>query len=241
MKQTRSSLLHCLMAPAVLLCCIAATQDTFEVASVKPTDPNDPIVAWHTYPGGRVVITNYTLTQLIEAAYDVSLYRIIGGPYWAARDFYSINAKAPAGSVAATLPAPKPSSPEFRSMMQNLLADRFGLKVHRETRELPVYALVVNRGGSKLHAANNPSEEPEHSIRRGEIQAHNRDIPWLAMVLERHFQRTVLDHTELKSSYDFDIKFDPLQRDSDVSADAPVDPNRPSLRAALETQLGLMA
>src|SRR5437016_3493060 len=154
-------------ATALFLCGIGAAQDAFEVASVKPTDPKEDYVQWLTYPGGRIVITNHTLAMLIEGAYGVSLYRITGGPRWVDKDLYSITAKAPGGSPAAALIPATPnaaSPPEFRAMLQTLLADRFGLKLHRETRQLPVYALVIAKGGPKLELARDPSAEPRWAV-----------------------------------------------------------------------------
>jgi uncharacterized protein (TIGR03435 family) len=189
---------------ALLVCGIVAAQDAFEVASVKPTDTKEHYVQWLTYPGGRVVITNHTLTMLIEEAYGVSLYRITGGPRWAGADLYSITAKAPAGSAAAAFMPVRPNvppCPEFLPMLQTLLADRFGLKVHRETRQLPVYQLVITKGGPKLKVARDPSAEARSAIGRGKIEAHSRNVAWLAAVLERHFERTILDRTGLAGSY----------------------------------------
>lgn len=220
---------------ALLLCDIGMAQNAFEVASVKPADPKAPHVQWLMYPGGRLVVTNHTLTMLIEAAYDGSLYRITGGPRWVDSDLYSITAKAPAGSAAARFLPDTPQvapPPEFRAMLQTLLADRFGLKIHRERRELPVLALVIAKGGPKLEPAHDTSAAPQWSIGRGKIEAHNRDIAWLIAVLERHFERTIVDRTGLTGGYDFVMEFDPEQRDDADSA-------RPSFTTALRTQLGL--
>jgi uncharacterized protein (TIGR03435 family) len=222
-------------ATALLLCGVGAAQNAFEVASVKPSDPKVPYVQWLTYPGGRIVITNHTLTMLIEGAYDGSLYRITGGPRWVDSDLYSITAKAPAGSAAARFLPETPNAappPEFRAMLQSLLADRFGLKIHRETRELPVLALVIAKGGPKLEPAHDTSAAPRWSMRSGKLEAHNRDIAWLIAVLERHFERTILDRTGLTGSYDLAIEYDPEQRDD-------ADSSRPSFTTALQTQLGL--
>ncbi len=227
---------------AALLLRPGSAQNAFEVASVKPADPNDPIVAWHSYPGGRVVITNFTLTMLIEAAYGVSIYNIVGGPSWKDQEAYSITARAPAGSAAAAAISDKtkaPPPPEILAMLRSLLEDRFSLMVHRETRQLPVYALVVGRRGPKLQISRDPSAEPDWSIRRGEIVAHHCDMAWLSGVLERHFKRTVLNQTGLTGKYDFHFKFDPRSHDVTAGADAIIDPTRPPLEDALETQTGL--
>jgi len=229
-------------ATALLLCGIGSAQDAFEVASVKPSDPKEEYVQWLTYPGGRIVVANYTLTMLIEEAYGMSLYRIGRGPRWADEDVYSITAKAPAGSAAAAFIPATPNAappPELRAMMQTLLADRFGLKIHRETRELPVYALVVAKGGPKLKPSRDPAAAPRSAIRNGEIEAHNRDVPWLIAVLERHVERTILDRSGLTGTYDLDIKFDPRPLDAAAGVEASADSTWSWLNTALQTQLGL--
>ncbi len=228
-------------AAALLVLRPAAAQDAFEVATVKPADPDkQPIVAWLSYPGGRVVVTNYTLTMLIEEAYGVSLYRITGAPPWAGEAMYDIVAKAPEGSPAAAYVPPKPDAPpapESRTMMRALLAGRFGLKLHQETRDLPVWALTVAKGGPKFHPAAGPSAEPEWSLRRGELKARNRNMAWLASILERQFDRTVLDRTGLTGSYDLEVHFDPR---GPLDSSAATTPGAwPPLDTALRTQLGL--
>ena len=144
------------------LCSVVANQEAFEVASVKPADPRDGHVQWLTYAGGRIAITNFTLAMLIEAAYGMSPYRVIGGPPWTDREYYSIVAKAPAGSTAAAFIPATPKAlppPEHLAMIRTLLNDRFELKVHRETRQLPVYLLVIAKGGPKLRPAHESSVE----------------------------------------------------------------------------------
>jgi uncharacterized protein (TIGR03435 family) len=201
------------VSATILFLSAATAQEAFEVASIRPTDPDVPRVVWLTYPGGRVVITNYTVMMLIEQAYGLSLYRIKGAPHWADSDFYSITAKPPAGSPAAAFAPLEPEShhppAEGLAMMRRLLADRFGLKLHRETRELPVYALVIAPRGPKFQRTRDPSAENKGSLLRGVIRGENRKTSWLIDVLERRFRGTILDQTGLTDNYDFDLKFDP--------------------------------
>jgi uncharacterized protein (TIGR03435 family) len=139
-----------LTACLLLFCSVAAAQEAFEVATVKPTRPNERRVQWNTYPGGRLVLTNYTLKMLVEIAHGMSSYCVIGGPAWADTDNFSITAQAPAGSAAAAFvpPASYAASPQLLAMLRTLLADRFELKLHRERRQLPVYTLAVAKGVS---------------------------------------------------------------------------------------------
>src|SRR5580658_8348759 len=112
-----------------------AKPSTFEVASVKSNRSGDQHITVHVQPGGRFNATNITLRLLIRNAYRVQDFQISGGPNWLNSEHFDILAKAEGN----------PSPDEFSVMMRALLADRFKLSVHNETRELPVYALVIAR------------------------------------------------------------------------------------------------
>jgi len=140
----------------------------FDVASIKRSDPgggsgisggprggpgsNDP---------GRVVYTNVTLTFLLGSAYDIRRMQLAGVEKWMDTDLFDVEAKVPQGA----------GKDDLRIMTQNLLLDRFGMKVHRETKEMPIYALVVAKGGSKLKPAQekSPTTEKDGSVRMGGI------------------------------------------------------------------------
>src|SRR5262245_15292251 len=114
----------------------------FEVASIRlhkgaVTFSADPAVR-----GSRVIGTASTLADMITVAYGVRYDQISNGPSWITSDRFDIEAKAP-GDVP-------PTAEQARLMMQNLLAERFQLRMHRETRDFPVYALVVGKNGPKL-------------------------------------------------------------------------------------------
>ena len=117
----------------------AAPPPAFEVASVKPA-PQNEAADFRTYPGGRLTMTNLTLEVIIREAFTVKHYQISGGPRWLESDRFDIEAKADGN----------PSREQMMAMLRTLLAERFQLKVHRETREGDVYALVVAKGGPKL-------------------------------------------------------------------------------------------
>jgi len=130
------------------------TSPAFEVASVKPSSPNSsssfgsfPMVM--PAPNGRLTATNVPLRLLVRMAYSVQDFQIDGGPSWQMSQRFDITAKAEDGS-AATMQALLP-------MLKTLLADRFKLKVHTETRELPVFALVIAREDGKLGPSLRPS------------------------------------------------------------------------------------
>jgi hypothetical protein len=112
----------------------------FEAASVKPGMPGDLRGSTFQFtPGGGVKITNGTLRGIIESAYSLRDSQILGGRGWLNSERYDIVANAHGGNIAET-----------RLSLQTLLAERFQLKVHHETRSLPMYALVVGKSGAKL-------------------------------------------------------------------------------------------
>src|ERR1035437_3701352 len=124
----------------------AAESPTFEVASVKPSEPQTMgmmRVMMRGGPGsadpGQLTSTNVTLKNLMVNAYAVKEYQI-NGQKWLDSERFDIVAKIPKGATKE----------EFKLMLQNLLAERFKLTLHHETKELPMYALVVGKGGSKL-------------------------------------------------------------------------------------------
>src|SRR5678816_2784372 len=153
------------VAPLVLACSVAlsaasvqqapapAPAASFEVASVKTSNPNtsSPLGAipmGGPAAGGRMAMQNLTLRLLIVMAYELQDFQITGGPAWQTADRFDISAKAE---------NPNTSFAQMRPMLQNLLADRFKLKAHRETRELPIYALVLTRADGRLGPNIKPS------------------------------------------------------------------------------------
>ena len=134
----------------------SAAGPTFEVASVKPSDPNavgpfgGPVLPTTMPPvGGRFIASAHTLRDLVKNAYDFWFdFRIVGGPDWQTSRRFDIQAKAedPAADIGA-----------MRPMLRALLADRFKLKVHTEMREMPIFALVVARDDGRLGANIKPS------------------------------------------------------------------------------------
>jgi uncharacterized protein (TIGR03435 family) len=131
----------------------------FDVTSVKPNTTGRG-GGGDMPPTGRVNLVSMTFRTLMEWAYHVQDYQIVGGPAWLAVDRFDVQASPPADFQ------PKPVKPCFvadcpetpvQIMMQGLLADRFQLKVHRETRELPAYDLTIAKNGFKLKEVPEPS------------------------------------------------------------------------------------
>ncbi len=138
----------------VLVCAVAlgAQSKSFDVASIKPSDPN-PTGPLGTTPYvlpalGRLTTQNTTLRILVMAAYQKQPFQIVGGPPWFNSNKFDINAKAEDGSL---------TTDQMLELLKTLLADRFKLKLHTETRDVPIYALVLahsdGRFGSKMKAS----------------------------------------------------------------------------------------
>ena len=128
---------------------------SFEVASVKPSAAAGNFMGIGRAPGGRFTANNVPLRFLIQNAYRVRDFQIIGGPGWMASERWDVEAKAEEGSIPAATGPPDPNVPDPMSIrLQSLLEDRFQMKLHRETRELPIYTLTVAKDGLKM----NPSK-----------------------------------------------------------------------------------
>jgi uncharacterized protein (TIGR03435 family) len=135
----------------------AAAAPAFDVVSIKPSDPAATMSRIDVPPGGRYTATNATVSVLIQQAYGVRGFQISGGPGWINTQKYDVAAKTNGAAEddfsKMTEEQRKVFVEQLHLKLQALLADRFDLKVHRETKELPVYALVVAKNGPRLEAA----------------------------------------------------------------------------------------
>jgi uncharacterized protein (TIGR03435 family) len=136
--------------------CSSATAQTFEAASVKPASQITGVRVRPSQSGGPgstdptlFTASNWSLTVLIVTAYDLKYYQFSGLP-WMDSSFFDVVAKVPQGATRE----------QFLVTLQNLLADRFKLKVHRESKEIPLYQLVIARNGQTFSTeAKKPGEE----------------------------------------------------------------------------------
>lgn len=119
----------------------------FEVASIKRNKSGDGFMGMGMQPGGRLTMMNMPVRQLIVRAYGVQPYQVLGGPSWITSDRFDITAKAPGDATPQ----------QMNAMLETLLADRFKLKVRRETRQSDVYRLVKARADGKLGEALKPA------------------------------------------------------------------------------------
>lgn len=242
------------MAGLVALCVCAAgdvfgqapptTQSTFEVASVKPSAPETTGMFIRPLPGGGLQVTGASLKNLISLAYDVRTFQIIGESQWVDAERFDIDART-ATSDAKTPSDPASDRRKILEGLKSLLADRFQVAVHSETKEQAVYALVVNKGGPKLQE----STESRGLIRktgRGTIKGQAVASGMLALNLSNELGRRVIDRTGLAGKYDFELKWGSSQESaaqvrSTQTADLalPADADGPSIFTALQEQLGL--
>jgi uncharacterized protein (TIGR03435 family) len=211
-------------------------QPAFEVASIRPAPPGGGEPSIVASPGGRLVATNITLERLVRWAYSASSLRISGQPDWFSGDRFNVVANAPDGTA----------NDQLAPMLQRLLADRFKLSLHRETKESLVYALVVGKGGFRLREIEYRGTGPTRLMRKGTVvelsYPAGADLAQFAGFLSGQTGRPVLDRTGLTGVFDIKLEFapEPPVPLADAGADRPAnDTAGPSIFTAVQEQLGL--
>ena len=205
----------------------AIQAQTFEVASVRPSPPHaESPSSIFVEPGGRLIATGTTIQDFILKAYSLRAFQLSRGSDLLYSRF-DINAK----------PAVTVTDDQALLMLQSLLADRFKLKVHRETRETQVYLLTIDKESPKLTAA---QPIPNGGVRIGGIgrltgisatpQQLATTLSDIRLNGRAFLDRPVLDRTGLKGVYNFSLVWTP---------DAIADPTEPSIFTAVRQQLGL--
>jgi uncharacterized protein (TIGR03435 family) len=203
----------------------------FDVASIKPARPEARGYSIRPFPG-RLSTENVTLKLLIAEAYHVYDFQI-SGPKWIDSERYDLEAK-----IGGDAP---PTKAQLRAILQKLLADRFGLSVRRESKEMPVFMLEAGKGGSTLQPAKHPDSPVGFRVfQRRQITAENAPLEHLTDALTWFLGRPVLDRTGLEGSFDYKLEWSPDETQL-RSQEAPpeTDGNTPSLAAALQQQVGL--
>ena len=226
-----------------------ATAPAFEVASVKPApppaNPGELKVQIGSDPG-MIDYKNVSLKTVIARAYRMKEFQI-SGPDWIETARFDILAKVPPNAPKGQIPP----------MLQNLLAERFKLTVHREQKVMPVYAMVVAKSGFKLR----PLEgEPEGRMRnmfspKGRAFSGQMTLSALAAALSQMLDRPVLDLSGIKGAYDIDLEWVPDEHESSALTKMQImggpagggaeahgeaaDPNGQSIFGALQEKLGL--
>jgi len=207
---------------------------TFEIVSIKLTP--DPPVRTGMFPvPGTLTIDNYPVGRLIMEVMRLKGYQLLGAPPWTESEHYEIVAKAAApANFTAML-----------QMMKTVLAERFQLKTHEESRDLPMYALTVVKNGPKMKTADPVKAKGRayglHPTVRGvEVQAFAMPMRMLADVLSGQLQSPVSDETHLDGNFEFTLEYHAGDlRQKEPSSDAAQDPAWLSIYDALPQQLGL--
>jgi uncharacterized protein (TIGR03435 family) len=212
------------------------SEPAFEVASVKPSSPPDPAAGWRgrlemidggpgTPDPGRIQWRNVRLFDILQRAFDVQNYQIVG-PAWLYSRRFDIMANVPKGATRE----------QAMRMMQGLLIDRFQLKFHRESREMPVFAFVVAKGGPRMKASTAVGDSPQKpsadqfppegfpklapGVKEGitgwitgdgmaRVTAKSQSVAQLAEFLVPGLEEPITDATGLDSKYDFTLEFVP--------------------------------
>jgi uncharacterized protein (TIGR03435 family) len=251
----------------------AATVSAFEyeVSTIRPFKPGSEapgvIRMGIMYTADGFTASGVNLQVLLQQAYGVQPYQITGSPEWENSDRFEIDAKME-GSVADAMSklSPDDRTKVRQQMLQKLLADRFKLTIHKDTKELPVYRLVIGKNGSRLKEADPNAAPPAIPVpgRGGRggpgtmmmgfdssgmtMTGNAIPVSVLAQRLSMFLREPVIDMTGLAGKYDITLKFAPDQGQlppppggvpPDAMAPPPSDASGPTLQMAVQDQLGL--
>jgi uncharacterized protein (TIGR03435 family) len=202
----------------------------FEVASVKPNVGRDLSITFRAQPLDGLTYTNFPLESIIRFAYSVQPFRVFGMPSWTREERFDIAAKA-----ARTI-----TDDERRVMLRALLAERFQLKVHFETRERTIFVMTAARADKRLGPGLNPRPECDGAPcdsggggRGGSIRIRAVTLTQLADgMLSTVREELVRDETGIPGKFDVELSWRP-----ESSADP--DDSRPAFPTAMQEQLGL--
>jgi uncharacterized protein (TIGR03435 family) len=215
-----------------MLCLRGADAPAFDVASIRPHAPDDNRFGAKMPSEGQFSATGSVAKLILMIAYDVQETQIVGGPSWIATEKWDIDARS-AGR--------EHSHEETHRMLQNLLAERFSLRVHRETEQRPAYVLTVGKGGPKFKPGADGSTN--YRITGNSISLERGDLTRMTQLLSVALARPVIDRTGLKGQYDLSLQWDdaPIPQGGLLGADVPAAPgnDRGSIFTAIQDQLGL--
>lgn len=239
-----------LLRPPVFLCCAAFAQPVFSqpatlpphapapkvgAATIKPSNP-DSTDRFYAVRGSRFVAQNQTVANLIEIAYELQRTQILGGPSWMQTDRFDLEAVPDQEG--------KYSYKDWDLMLQQILADRFHVLSHHETRELPAFTLTLAKGGPTLTPTTaGPDGKPDIEVKGREVinlTAADAGIGDFVKILkEAIVGRPIIDKTGLAGHYDFTLKFAPDRTVMSASTESAPQDLPPDLFTAMQQQLGL--
>jgi uncharacterized protein (TIGR03435 family) len=209
---------------------MAADADpTFEVATIKPSQPNDPTDGFHTR-GRHLFIENQTVNKLVAFAYGMNGKQISGGPAWLESERFDIDGVP---NIDGT-----PSLKQEQGMVRKLLTDRFAVTLHKEKKELAVYAITVAKSGPKLTKSvgeliGMPSQDASQHGTELEMSFKNMSMADFAFCMQFFLDRPIVDQSGIAGKYDFTLKW---SFDDSATGDANA---APGLFTAVQQQLGL--
>jgi len=209
----------------------SAATPRFQVATIKPSRPDESRTM--QYQGNRFATTNTSVVDLLKYAYGFQDREIAGGPKWLSTQKFDL--------VGDPETQTRPSASEFKKMVQNLLADRFHLAAHYETRDLSVFEIVPAKGGPRLTESIRPPDGPPVvGYSPGWLTVGNATIADLAIFLQRYVtDRPVFDHTGIAGRYDLSLRWTPDDAQTEGSGQADDKNSLPGLFTAIQEQLGL--
>lgn len=209
----------------------ADADPSYEVATIKPSNPDDHNSRF-SYGGHHLTIKNHTLNTMLVFAYGIHPRQIVDAPAWLGADRYDID------GVLDT--EGEPSLKQMQGIVKKLLADRFQLRFHRETRELAVYALTVAKVGPRLTRSKgdpNGLGDENDQIHGGQITMSitNMSMTDFVLIMQMIMDRPVVDQTGLVGKWDFKWTWtsDESRLPPDITNPAP------GLFTAIQEQLGL--
>ena len=206
---------------------------SFEAASIKPSEEGEGHSGWHTRKG-YIVLQNMNLRRLVATAYDVTDERVLGSPKWAAEDRYFVEARA-AGPA---------DDPELKLMLRTLLAERFQLAIHRDSRTVAGYYLMTIKDRLKIDPDPETPEPGKDGSKsngsRGRVVTQRVSMAKLSEILSRQLGAPVVDKTNDKGVYSFTLEWSPeAVRPAGGDSLVATDPGGPTIYDALAQRLGL--
>jgi uncharacterized protein (TIGR03435 family) len=213
----------------------ANVSPTFEVATIKPSDPSFCCARTFGRDGRRFFTTNTNLRYLMQYAFNLQASQIAGEPAWFNEDRFNVDGEIDGEGI--------PTDHQWKVALQNLLIDRFHIQLHHENRVLPAYALVIAKGGSKL-----PKGDPTHAQSMGfrgaageTMYGRGTNTPLTDFIgnLQRIvLDRPVVDQTGLTGT--FEIQFEFTREDpQSLGMSEPPEGAPPNVFLAIQSQLGL--